>query len=727
MPLHVAFLWHMHQPHYVDRRRGVALMPWARMHATKGYLDMIWLVEQYPKFRCTFNLTPVLLRQIEMLAKHEVRDLWHELAVTPASDLTLEQKCALLEHYFKANWDNMIKPFGRYWALLQKRGLKFDPDEIPRIAARFSEQEYRDLQVWFHLTWFGYTAQHLHPEIAELKQKGRDFSEDDKATVFRCQQQILQNVIARYKAAADRGQVEISTTPFYHPILPLVWNSEFARRPMPGCRLPPTFSHPEDVRAQLEEAREYHRTVFGVPPHGLWPSEGSVCPELIPVLKELNFEWMVTDEEILWRSMASENPTARFERNQLFHGFNVEHDGASVFAVFRERMLSDFIGFTASRNPPQAAAELIVRQLDEIARLHTTGEDQICAIVLDGENAWEYFPDGGEAFLRALYEEIASRHHLKTTTFHEYFTEHPPRTTLRKLYTGSWINADFHIWIGDEEDNRAWQLLGETRNFLQAQINQGNMDPSLSRKTLAEIHAAEGSDWFWWYGDQFVTEDDLLFDELFRTHLQNVYRFLDAPVPDALKVPICRSETRYESRQPSDILAPVIDGKQTSFYEWSGAGIYEPSRTMSAMYQSERIVEVLRYGFDLQNFYLCLEFRRLPSATDGITVCLCFEQPIRRIVEIAPLGEEGKRITLKAPATTEPQTDLICPSGAEFAFGEILEIKLPFDVLGFQPSDSVTFLVQLLSGGVEMERHPSAGLLRFQVPTAGFQLANWRI
>lgn len=716
MPMHVAFLWHMHQPHYVDSVRGVAIMPWVRMHATKGYLDMIWLVEQYPEFRCTFNLTPVLLHQIEQFANNEVRDLWHQLGATPAGDLTPEQKCALLEHYFKANWDNMIKPFGRYWSLLQKRGTKVEQSELPRITAGFSEQEYRDIQVWFHLTWFGYAAQRLYPEIAEMKRKGRDFTEQDKETVFRYQQEVLSTVVSHYKAAADRGQIEICTSPFYHPILPLVWNTEFGRRPMPGCRLPPTFAHPEDVRGQLEQARNYYIKLFGVPPRGLWPSEGSVCPELIPVLQELGFEWLATDEEILWRSLATETPSGIFERNQLFQGFQVEHAGATVYAAFRERMLSDFIGFTAARNPPGAAAELVVRQIEETGRNQNHGADSFSAIVLDGENAWEYFPDGGEAFLRALYERLSSNPALKTTTCHEYFKAHSPQVKLHKLYTGSWINADFHIWIGDMEDNRAWHLLGETRDFLQTQIYRGDLDSSLYQRAMAELYAAEGSDWFWWYGDQFVTEDDLLFDELFRVHLQNVYRILGAAVPAALKAYICQSEMRYEARRPTELLTPIIDGRITSFYEWAGAGVYEPARAMSAMYRSDRLVDVVCYGYDLTNFYLRVDFRRQTELPKGAVLCVNFTQPTPRIVEIGPLKQDHCK--------------LLKPSDAQelvFAFNEILELKMPFTELCWLASQQATFYVQILSEGTEIERHPDVGLLGFQVPTEESDLGNWHV
>jgi alpha-amylase/alpha-mannosidase (GH57 family) len=702
MATDVALLWHMHQPCYVDNTHGTVLMPWVRLHATKGYLDMIRLVEQYPELRCTFNLTPVLLRQLEQLAACEVRDLWHELATTPAGSLTEDQQCSLLEHYFKANWDNMIKPYPRYWSLLQKRGTRLEIADLTRIAVNFSEQEYRDIQAWLHLAWFGHAAQKLYPEIGELKKKGRDFTEQDKHVIFACQQKILRDIIARYKAAADKGQIEITTTPFYHPILPLLCNSEFARRCKPDCKLPSsTFRHPEDARAQLQLARDYHAKLFGQPPRGLWPSEGSVCPEIIPILRDLGFEWFATDEEVLWRSLANEQPQTKYERQHLYQGFAVERDGARVNAAFRDHGLSDFIGFTASRNPPNDAADLLVAQIEQNAR-----HGRLCPIILDGENAWEYFPDGGEAFLRRFYERLTMHRDIKTTTFHQHFKNNPPRQTLRSLYSGSWIDADFHIWIGDEEDNRAWQLLGETRDFLEQ--NSASLSHDVRRKAFDEIYAAEGSDWFWWYGDQFVTEDDLLFDELFRTHLRNVYQLLDAPVPAELRVPICRPETPIEATLPTGPISPVVDGKVTSFYEWNGAGRYEAGRAMSAMHRSDLAIQAIQYGFDETHFYIRVDFRRPIKLPHNPSLQLNFIEPRPQQIVFAPLRPRACKAT-----------------SGDAAWVDILEWQIPIELIADACGDEVDFYFQLFSGDAEWERHPSTGVFALETPGEIYPFQSW--
>ena len=744
MPLHVAFLWHMHQPYYVDPVRGTALMPWVRLHATKGYLDMIWLAEQFPELHCTFNLTPVLLKQIQQLAGTQagtlpqagtpmlpragtsvppVSDVWHDLAEAAPETLTPLQKTSLLEHFFKANWDHMVKPFPRYWALLQKRGLQAAKINLEHLAGHFSDQEFRDLQVWFNLAWFGYAAERLSPAIGELKRKGAGFTEDDKRVVFEQQRDILKNVLSHYKALADRRQIELSTTPFFHPILPLVYNTEFARRCLPGRDLPPAFAHPEDARAHLALARDLHAEVFGEPPRGVWPSEGSVCPELIPLLQELGFQWFATDEEVLWRSLAVVHPDKIPDRAALFQGYRAQFGDASACLAFRERTLSDFIGFTAARNEPQRAADFLLTQLEHIGRNVARGPDPLCAVILDGENAWEHFPDGGQAFLRELYQRLSIHPELRTTTFRDYFTAHPPSAIVSTLHTGSWIHADFDIWIGDPEENRAWELLGQTRNFLQGKADRREISAELYKKALQEIYAAEGSDWFWWYGGDFITDNDLIFDELFRTHLQNVYRICGAPVPDVLKTNICRSEVTRETVKPTDLVTPTIDGLITSYYEWMGAGVYEAGRNLVAMYRSERCIESLHFGSDLTHFYLRVDFRKGVALPAKATLRVNFIDPTHRaliVPSLTPSLNQAELWLTESDSSFRKLSDV-----TSIKFERVLEVGIPLSELGWEKRQLAAFFVQLLDRDVELERHPDIGTLSLTVPDELFAAENW--
>jgi alpha-amylase/alpha-mannosidase (GH57 family) len=725
MALRVAFLWHMHQPCYVDPVRRAALMPWVRLHATKGYLDMIWLVEQVPEFRCTFNLTPVLVRQIQQLANGEVRDLWHELAATPAEALTPAQKTDLLEHFFKANPENMVKPYPRYRGLLQKRGGgKVVRAALERVAANFSVPECRDLQVWFNLTWFGYAAESLYPEIAELKRKGRDFTEADKQVVFDRQRDVLQTVLSRYRNAAERGQIEISTTPFYHPILPLVYNTDFAQRCMPGRELPPKFAHPEDAQAQLARARDLHAEVFGQLPHGIWPSEGSVCPELIPILQELGFEWFATDEEVLWRSLAAGSSEKPHDRSLLFQGYRAEFGNAAANVAFRDRNLSDFIGFTACRNEPVRAAGFLMDHLREIAR-NARAKAPLCAIILDGENAWENFRDGGQRFLTELYRQLTRDEKFVTTTFHDYFSGKSSMVALNALHTGSWINADFDIWIGSSEENRAWELLGQTRDFLQSKADRREITRDQHEKALEEIYAAEGSDWFWWYGDDFVTENNALFDQSFRSHLENVYRILGAPVPDALNIPIGDTQPRGVLREPSDLIQPQIDGEVTSYYEWVGAGVYEPVRAMTTMYQGEQLVKAIYFGFDAATFYLRIDIRQGVQIPAGASLSVDFLRPHPKSLIVRELSGPDISCEIVSESRKRAQHGGTSES-VRLGFKSVLELAVPLTVLGWHTEDTGAFSIRINRGKMEIERHPAAGAITVTISDGQFSLKSWR-
>ncbi|MDD5351295.1 MAG: glycoside hydrolase family 57 protein, partial [Chthoniobacteraceae bacterium] len=444
----VVILWHMHQPYYVNPLTRVAAMPWVRLHCVKGYLDMIALPENYPGLRLAFNLTPVLLQQIEEIVEGRVTDLWLERSRRPAASLDERGKVALLEDFFKAHWGNMVKPHPRYAELLQRRGESPRPADLPRLAAQFSAQDFLDLQVWFNLAWCGYTACSRFPELAALKAKGRGFTEAEKTRLLQIHLEIMRSIIPTYRAAQERGQVELTTTPYFHPILPLVYDTAFAERSLPGREFPRRFHWPQDAAAQVTLAVENHSRLFGRRPRGLWPSEGSVAPEMIPLLQDAGIEYFCSDEENLFQSIRRDPAyaQAKIEHLELFQGWRVQFDGAAVCGIFRDRPLSDFIGFTAARNPPEQAAAHLIGHLGNIAE-HLPSPGTLIPIILDGENAWEQFPDGGEAFLRAFYKELgANPKRLRSQTPEGHFHEHPPVRTLHTLHTGSWIGSNFAVW-----------------------------------------------------------------------------------------------------------------------------------------------------------------------------------------------------------------------------------------------------------------------------------------
>src|SRR5512138_3093736 len=310
-PVRLALLWHMHQPPYRDAETGEYLLPWVRLHAARAYNDMAWILERHPRVRCTVNFVPVLLEQLEEYVAGGARDRFLDLTLRPAADLGSEERQAILRSFFMVDWEANVQPLPRYWDLLQKRGRDVRHVDLEALARRFSDQELADLQVLFNLAWMGFGAYADEPVVAALRTKGRDFTPEDARELVAAQQRILAGIVPRWRALAERGQVELSTTPYYHPILPLVCDTDAARRALPGLPLPARFAHPEDARWQVRAARESHQERFGSPPAGMWPAEGSVSPEALEVLASEGARWAASDEGVLLSSLPADAARVR--------------------------------------------------------------------------------------------------------------------------------------------------------------------------------------------------------------------------------------------------------------------------------------------------------------------------------------------------------------------------------------------------------------------------------
>ena len=507
----IALLLHMHQPDYRDPRTGAPSMPWVRLHATRGYRDIPWILRSTGA-KATVNLVPSLIDQWEHY-RAGGEDPHLGLCRRHADTLEQGEIAWMLANFFHGN-PGSFAWFPAWGDLRARRDA----------GGRFDTAAVRDVMVWSNLAWFGFSALREHAELRELRRKATGFSEDDKAHVLAVQRACLEGLPALYQ-----GLPEVSCTPLFHPILPLLVDTAHARRCMPGVP-DPGFRHPEDARDQLLAGRERVGRWAGTTPRGLWPSEGSVSPEVVEMAAKLGFEWIATDEEILRRSERSTTP---------------DHRGpwtcGGTRLVFRDHALSDRVGFTyASWRGEEAARDL----------LDAAGTRPVL-VALDGENPWEAFRDAGEHFLRAL---LGSG---RTSTVAE-FASTAPAGHVSRVHTGSWIGADFAIWIGHAEDREAWQLLADARVEWD---RRGR--PEAARRHL---YAAEGSDWFWWYGDQFSTPFEAEFDRLFRAHLAAAWAAMGGPVPPALDRPIKRSGRGV--LPPKGPLGPDGD----DWFAWAAAG-----------------------------------------------------------------------------------------------------------------------------------------------------------
>ncbi len=606
-PLYLALIWHQHQPlYYKDPATGLYTRPWVRVHATKDYYDMVAILEQYPEVKVTFNLTPSLIRQLEDFA-NGAKDIYWALAEKPAEELTEEEKKFILERFFDANWDHVIPRFPRYRELLDKRGRSTSRDAIEKALAAFTTQDFRDLQVLFNLAWFDPDFLAQEP-LKSLVEKGRDFSEEDKKALFEKAREVIKAVIPKHRELQDKGQIEVITSPYAHPILPLLYDSGLAAVGNPSSRLPFHFSFPEDAVAQLEKAIEIYEKHFGRKPKGLWPSEGAVAYGIVGLVADAGFLWMASGEDVLAAtlelgSFARDGKETVKEADLLYRPYYIRFRGGKPLGIiFRDRLISDKIAFVYSGMPGEEAARDFIQRLRDIRkRLKEIGAKgpHLVSVILDGENAWEWYENDGKEFLHALYRSLSEAKDLKTVTPSEYLELFPEQRELNRLWPGCWFSPDFDTWIGEPEENNAWDYLFKVRTFL-AEYDlrkRRSAPPEAIARAQDFIYLAEGSDWFWWYGSDQDSGQDEYFDYSFRSLLKEVYKSLGEAPPPFLDAPIIPPRPVAPTRSMENTFTPVLDG-QAPPEEWAQAGYYR---------EEGKFLREIYYGFNGSNLYLRVE------------------------------------------------------------------------------------------------------------------------
>lgn len=724
-PVSLALFWHQHQPYYPDDIANETLMPWVRLHSTKDYIGMALHIKEVPEFRCTINLVPSLLLQIERYVNGG-SDKHLDVSRIPADSLPQQDADYLLDNFFMANEHSMIRPYPRYHELHQKRGIGRDSAEEARV--RFSNQELRDLQVWHNLTWFHELLFLEDADLADFREKGRDWTEKEKEWLLDKQREIVGQVIPLHRELMDGGQVELTTTPFYHPILPLLWDKKSAREAMHGCTMPKyTASYQEDAKDHLARAVAYHKQLFGTAPQGLWPSEGSVSQDILGAIADVGIKWIATDEEILGHSMdhmIRRDDHGNLNRPELlYRPWRVGAGNQHLDIIFRDHGLSDLIGFHYQRNEPQWAAEDLLSKVKGIGGAvaeHDPEQIPFVPIVLDGENCWEYYPDGGVAFLRNLYQQAAADPGISPVTVSGHLQQYPPINKIPRLFAGSWINHDFYIWIGHQEDRDAWDLVHITREFLLKAEKSGTIPDAVIEQAWKELYIAEGSDWYWWYGDDHNSGQDDLFDELFRRHLRNVYTLAGEIPPSILFEPVAHFERRRLHTEPQSLLKVKINGKVT-FFEWKHSGHYQSGSERGTMTMvTETVIQDIYFGFDDQHLLL-----RCDTSAHASVELADFDEVRIRFVE--PYGAEV-RIDCRSPGQPalfiEGERQQTTHTVA--AIDRVLEVAIPYRELGVDVKQRLHLAVELIREGESVERSPSEGTIDLTVPSADFEMYMWQ-
>ncbi len=695
----LALLWHMHQPNYEDLATGEHILPWVRLHAIKDYWGMVAMLEAFPEVRVTFNLVPSLVTQVQAFAEDRARDRHLALGLAPAAALTADEAAWVMANGFHAPYGRMIAPYPRYAQLHAMR-----EERRP-----FAADDLRDLQVWHKLAWMDPDLLLQDPRLVALVEKGSHYSEDDKALLRTVELDLLRRVVPAYQAAADRGQVELSTSPFYHPILPLLCDSDVHLRAHPSAARPRVrFRRPEDARAQIDRALAFHETVFGHRPHGLWPSEGSVSDEALALVAEAGLAWAATDEDILSRTLGVPFPRDGYghaERADLLYR-PYRAGGAGPVLFFRDHALSDRIGFTYQSWDADAAAADFVGRVREAGRrfsAQTGGAEATVSVILDGENAWEHYAGGGRPFLRALYGRLAEAADIRCVTMSEAATA--PSTRLDSVFPGSWINADFYIWIGHRDDQRAWTQLGEARAAYDTR--SAGVSAEARARAFEELLIAEGSDWFWWYGDDHSSDHDRDFDDLFRRHLRNAYVALGLAVPDELFV----SNITTAAPGPSDALtfgglvAPILDGDETSALEWVGAARPAIAPAAGAMHEvsATSLLSEVVIGVGASSLFLRLR-------GDGFA---------------ARIESGSLRLSL---IVSEPAVVRVDLERRHMAAGRLVEAGIGFDELGAGPGDQLRFAILVCDpSGAAVASVPASGSWTFVVPGGLASPVGWAV
>lgn len=690
-PLKLVLLWHFHQPNYTDPDTGAPAMPWTRLHALKDYADMAHRLDRHPRVRVTVNWVPSLLDQLDSLARDGApADPFLALAEKAPERLNVEERRFLVTHFFSFSLEPMARGLARLRELAVLRG-ELEEGELPATAvARFDDAAIRDLQVLFHLAWAGPLLRR-EPLVQRLVEKGRGFTEEDKKELFDLFRRFLREVLPRWRRLADAGRVELSASAYYHPILPLLCDLESSTEALPSLRLPAAvFRSPEDAAIQLAQAASAFERAFGRKPAGGWPPEGAISARALEEIARAGFRWAASDEDVLFASLGMSERApggpSEAERARLLYGPWRFADGPVL--LFRDHDLSDRIGFVYSAWPAEAAASDFLRRLRR-ARELLAGEETppVVSVILDGENAWEYYPDHAEPFFEALYGGLENDPEIETVTASEAIASVPARP-LPRIVAGSWIGGNLATWIGHPEKNRAWELLAATREAVAARRGA----PSFDDPSWRAVFVAEGSDWFWWFGDDHPTPYARDFDALFRAWLKQAWKRAGLAPPPSLEEPV-RRRGLPRFLPPTGPVEARLDGRVTDYFEWLGAG--EATASSTTMQVSSPLLRAVRYGTDGRSLFLRLDPVHPPAS--------------------ASLG--GSVLTIRVPGRPHLEHRIAIPAGGQrtdsavrLAVDRIVEVAIPLEAL--EPAgEAARFQVEIEVPGGAAQRLPVEGAI----------------
>ena len=705
----------MHQPYYKDDLENTFLLPWVRLRCAKDYYRMPALLDDYPTIKQTFNLVPALVAQVHDYAEGGFTDIYLDLARRPVSDLSGDERAFITRWMTESSQIRRVRQYPRYLELVRKREEAW-PGAAADMGGVFTDGELRDLQVWFNLSWIDPQTMAQDARIAELVSKGRDFSEADKEPVLGLHIEQVRKVLPKYRELQRRGQAELVTSPYYHPILPLIANLEVARVARPDLALPRRpFQHPDDAAEQIRRGIEAHTRVFEMRPRGMWPPEASISDDVARLAAEQGLEWMVSDEGVLARSLNSpiqRDGEGRVAQPELLYvPYRAQADGPPIHLLFRDGRLSNAIGFEYQGRPADTAAQDLLNRLHEIQQRQ---QDQalLAVIALDGENCWDFYESNGNPFLHALYRRLSADSDLETVTVSEFLAEFPATRSLTRIHPGSWINANFDTWVGDQAHNAAWERLADARTLL-GERERAADDPGRLAAARREALIAEGSDWFWWFGRSHDSGMDQIWDSLFRLHLRNIYMSLQQPPPPNLYQPIVKEGEGTASKRPERKITPKLDGV-VDHEEWKAGGYVDVTALFGAMHPPRGAVRRIWFGHDDHNLYLRFDLltAREPARAIELEMRFAGNGGPASLLTARPAGS-GFELTL---SDSEPEGGRPPRWTGRAHGGEALAFAIPFDALGHQPGQTIEMVAVAYEDGKPVEQLPPTGTIAVRVP-----------
>lgn len=748
--LSIAFYWHMHQPVYQLTSGGDYIMPWARLHAVKDYLDMALWTKKFDKLKLNFNFVPILIDSIIDYGEKGAHDIHSRMTITPEDKLKQEDKIFILNNFFDANYQTMIltnPEYHRLYQIIQTEGTN--------DTSVFTNQEYSDLMALFNLAWIDPSYKTSNPELKKLVKKGKNYTLEDRINIIEIQREIIRKIIPSIKKLVEKNKIEITTSPYYHPILPILLDyKNIKKNQIPDDDISGLKTE-LDAKVQTKMALDRIEEVFGKRPRGIWPSEHCVSGKTLELFGSLGLDWSISDEGILANSINFE-----FEHDfkgylkepyHLLKTYRYKTKNTDLKMIFRDSTIPNLISFEYQNHNPIATANDLYDRIKVLQSkiLSSPDREHLLTIALDGENCWENYLEDGASFLKTLYTLITEDETLETVLISDYLDSTKEDKPLNKIASGSWMNRNFKLWIDEPVKDIAWTYLKRVRQDFSNFVKREPLNPNIEL-ARRELFICEGSDWYWWYGEPNDSGRDNIFDFLFRTHLKNIYRYLDLDTPKYLDDPISNVSTTKPSKYPKSLISPELDGKFVTTEEdiWNNAGFIEIPD--GPVLRESKLFDKIRFGNDENFFYLKFNLNKylrensdLSKRTYQMYIYLRKASnkqvlaPVRLINKtenISPVSLEkfhneiqiairNDKLQLLRITKAIPGDMWVLEQAKtiETAYDEVLDVKIPFELLDIKNGETLEFLFVNANYGIKDFYIPNEMVLSVTRPSLVLQ------